>query len=279
MRFHRRVQSAIIAATFLAASGAGLAADPRSLLPEDVRTRGTLTAAMPLDFEPFNFLDENGRQSGLDVEILTSVAALLELQPQIQRMGFAANIPSIKGGRVDAGMSGMGILPVRLAQVSFVQYGSLSSGLVVRKGNPTGVATTDGCGHTLAVEKGTNAFLVWTEIQKTCEAAGKPITFMVLDGRGPQLLAVETGRAEAAAFGYASALIASKRSGGKLEPAPGGPVPGGTVPCGIAFAKERPQLGAAILAALEILVQNGSYDRIFEKWGLDGDRAVPELRQ
>jgi polar amino acid transport system substrate-binding protein len=259
--------------------GTAAAADARALLPDDARQKGTLAAAMPLDFEPFNYLDENGRQTGLDVEIFQAVAALLGLKPDIQRMGFASIIPAIKGGRVDVGMSGMGILPVRLAAVSFVRYGYLSSGLVVRKGNPTNVSTTDGCGHTLAFERGTNSFIVWTEIQKTCEAAGKPINFMVLEGRGPQLLAVETGRAEAAGFGHASAMIAAKHSNGKLEPAPGGPVPGGTVECGIAFAKDHPQLGAAIRAALESLVADGSYDRIFERWGLTADRAGPELRK
>jgi polar amino acid transport system substrate-binding protein len=257
----------------------GVAADPRALLPDDVRQKGTLVAAMPLDFEPFNYLDETGRQTGLDVEIFTGVAEQLGLKPEIQRLGFASIIPSIKGGRVDVGMSGMGMLPVRLAAVSFVRYGRLSSGLVVRKGNPTNLTTTDGCGRTLAFERGTLSFIVWTEIQKTCEANGKPINFMILEGRGAQLLAVETGRAEAAGFGYASALIASKHSNGKLEPAPGGPVPGGTVECGIAFAKERPQLGEAIAAALQALVDNGRYDRIFATWNLSADRAAPEVRQ
>src|SRR5258708_28229269 len=154
----------------LAAPARGMGADPRAVLPDDAREKGTLTAGMPLDFEPFNYLDENSRQTGLDVEIFTGVAALLGLKPEIQRIGFPSIIPSIKGGRVDVGMSGMGILPVRLAAVSFVRYGQLSSGLVVRKGNPTTVTTTDGCGHTLAFERGTLSLIVWTEIQKRCEA-------------------------------------------------------------------------------------------------------------
>jgi polar amino acid transport system substrate-binding protein len=73
--------------------------------------------------------------------------------------------------------------------------------------------------------------------------------------------------------GYATAIVAAKHSDGKLEAAPGGPVPGGTVECGIAFSKDRPQLGEAMKAALDVLVANGTYDKLFAKWQLSEERA------
>lgn len=263
------------------AAHSALAADDaaRALLPDDIRQKGVLVAAMPLDFEPFNYLDEKDQQIGLDVDIFKAVAETLGLKPEIQRMGFASIIPSVKGGRIDVGMSAMGIRADRLPTVSFVRYGYLSSGLVVRKGNPTKVRTDDGCGRTMAFEKGTSSLLLWQDIEKKCEAMGKPINLMIFDGKGPQVLAVETGRAEAAGFSYATALVTEQHSGGKLEAAPGGPVPGGTVECGIAFNKDRPELGRAMEAALKSLVADGTYDRIFEKWSLSSDRAAPAMIQ
>jgi len=77
--------------------------------------------------------------------------------------------------------------------------------------------------------------------------------------------------------GYATAIVAAKHSDGKLQAAPGGPVPGGTVECGISFAKDREQLGEAIKAALDVLVANGTYDKIFAKWGLSDERASPAI--
>jgi polar amino acid transport system substrate-binding protein len=251
----------------------------RALLPGDIQQRGTLIAAMPLDFEPFNFLDEGNQQVGLDVEIFQAVAGMLGLKPDIQRMSFSAIITSVKGGRVDVGMSALGILPARLPVISFVRYGYLSSGLAVRRGNPANIKTSDGCGHSLALEKGTNSLLLWQEIAKKCEAEGKPVNLMVFDGKGPQVLAVETGRAEAAGFSYASTLVAAKHSDGKLEAAPGGPIPGGTVEAGIAFGKDKLELGRAIEAALKLLVADGTYDKIFEKWGLSTDRAPVAIVQ
>src|SRR3712207_9031744 len=91
-------------------------------------------------------------------------------------------IPSVSGGRVDAAMSAMGILPARLPLVSFVRYGHFSNGLVVRKGNPTKVRNDDACGHIISVEKGTQPLLVWQKKSDECVAAGKPkIELMVFE--------------------------------------------------------------------------------------------------
>ncbi len=250
----------------------------RALLPADIREKGVLTAAMPLDFEPYNYLDEKNEQTGLDVDVFRAVAEVLGLKPDIQRLGFASIIPAISGGRYEVGMSSMGILDARLKQVSFVRYARLTNGLIVRKGNPTNVSNADACGHSIAVEKGTQPVLVWEAKAKECVEAGKkPIEITVFDGKGPQVLAVETGRAEAAGVSYATALVAAKHSNGKLDAAPGGPVPGASVDAGIAFKKENRQLGQAIEAALKVLAADGSYDKIFAKWGLDAVTATPAV--
>jgi polar amino acid transport system substrate-binding protein len=267
----------LFAATAVTASAAVDSA-ARALLPDDVRDKGTLVAGMPLDFEPFNFIDD-GQQTGLDVEILRAIADVLGLKTDIQRMSFASLIPAVTGGRVDVAMSAMGILKPRLTVVSFVRYGVLTSGLVVRKGNPTGVRTDgDNCGRTIVVEKGTNTQFLWESKVKRCADEGKPkLDLMIIEGKGPQVLAVEGGRAEAAGFSYATAMITAQHSGGRLEAAPGGPVAGGTTDAGIAFRRDRVKLGQAMEAALKQVVADGTYDRIFSKWKLSSDRATPLL--
>ena len=265
-----------------AAATANAAVDEaaRALLPDDLKQKGTLTVAMPLDFEPFNWLDDKNQPTGLDVDMIRAIGDKLGLKVDIQRMGFASMIPSVNGGRVDAAMSAMGILPARLPQVSFVRYGHFSNGLVVRKGNPTNVRNDDACGHTISVEKGTQPLLVWQKKSDECVAAGKAkIELMVFEGKGPQVLAVESGRAEAAGVGFATAIVAAKHSGGKLDAAPGGPVPGATVECGIAFNKQNAKLGQAMEAALKTLVADGTYDKIWDTYGLSAERAPPAIFQ
>ena len=250
----------------------------RGLLPADIKQRGVLKAAMPLDFEPYNFLDDKNEQVGFDVEIFRAVADVLGVKPEIERLGFASIIPAVSGGRVDVGMSVMGILEARRKQVSFTRYTLLANGLIVRKGNPSGIKNSDACGHSIAVEKGTQPVFVWQEISKKCEESGKAaIQLSIFDGKGPQVLAVEAGRAEAAGVSFATAIVAAKHSNGKLEPAPGGPVPGATVDAGIAFKKDNLQLGKAIEAALKVIVADGRYAKIMNAWALDGTAADPAI--
>ena len=255
----------------------GIAA-ARGLLPADIKQRGVLKAAMPLDFEPYNFLDDKNEQVGFDVEIFRAVADVLGVKPEIERLGFASIIPAVSGGRVDVGMSVMGILEARRKQVSFTRYTLLANGLIVRKGNPSGIKNSDACGHSIAVEKGTQPVFVWQEISKKCEESGKAaIQLSIFDGKGPQVLAVEAGRAEAAGVSFATAIVAAKHSNGKLEPAPGGPVPGATVDAGIAFKKDNLQLGKAIEAALKVIVADGRYAKIMNAWALGGTAADPAI--
>jgi polar amino acid transport system substrate-binding protein len=261
-----------------APAAAATADSARALVPADIRTRGTLIAGMPLDFEPYNYLDAQNHQVGLDVDVFTAIADVLGLRPEIQRIGFASIIPSVASGRVDVGMSAMAITPVRLKQVSFVRYGIYGNGLIVRKGNPSGVRTTDACGHSIAVEKGTQPLTVWTTKSQECKDAGKPaINLLVFDGEGPQVLAVESGRADAAGVGYATALVAIQHGSGQLDAAPGGPVPGASSDSGISFSRDREQLGRAIEAALQVLVANGRYKAIFDKWSMSDSTTTPQL--
>jgi|SRR5665213_460018 len=275
-----RSMLAALALGSIATAHAAVDQSARALLPDDTKQKGTLVVAMPLDFEPFNYLDEKNEQTGLDVDVIHAIGDKLGLKVDIQRIGFASMIPSVSGGRVDAAMAAMGILPARLPLVSFVRYGHFSNGLVVRKGNPTGIRNDDACGHTIAVEKGTQPLLVWQKKSDECVAAGKQkIELLVFEGKGPQVLAVESGRAEAAGVGFATAIVAAKHSNGKLDAAPGGPVPGATVECGIAFNKQNIKLGQAMEAALKSLVADGTYDKIYEKWSLSPERATPAVVQ
>jgi polar amino acid transport system substrate-binding protein len=277
----RRIIGGLVLGAAMVLAPAAMAAPDeaaRKLVPDDIKQKGVLVAAMPLDFEPFNYLDDKNAQVGLDVDIFNAIGEVLGLKTEIQRMGFASIIPAVKGGRVDVGMSAMGILEARLPLVSFVRYGHFSNGLIVKKGNPTKVSNDNGCGVRIAAEKGTQPLFLWQKIADKCAADGKPKPeITIFEGKGPQVLAVESGRADAAAVGFATAIVAAKHSDGKLEAAPGGPVPGGTVECGISFAKERPQLGEAMKAALDVLVANGTYDKLFAKWGLSQERASPAV--
>ena len=95
----------------------------RNLLPDEIRQKGILIAGLPLDFEPFNYLDDKNEQVGLDVEMFRAIADVLGLKPEIQRLGFASIIPAVTRRSRRCRDVAMGILEPRLKHVSFVRYG------------------------------------------------------------------------------------------------------------------------------------------------------------
>ena len=280
-----RMFSALIAVLSLTAIAPGpvraqtpTATDLKALVPDDIKKNGVIKAAMPLDFEPYNFLDDKNQQVGFDVEIFRAIADVMGVKAEIDRLAFASIIPAVSGGREDVGMSVMAILPERLKQVSFVRYSILANALIVKAGNPSGIRNDDACGHSVAVEKGTQPVIVWEKKSKECEDAGKKkIELTMFDGKGPQVLAVETGRADGAGVSYATAIVSAKHSDGKLEAAPGGPVPGATVDAGIAVKHGNTQLAKAIEAALKVVIADGTYKKTMDKWGLQGTQAEPKI--
>lgn len=274
---------ALLALGVLAQAGAAMSASAadnqavaaaRALVPSEMKSKGILAVGMPLDYEPYNYYDEKNQPVGVDVDLIDGIAEILGLKPQFQRMGFASLIPALQGGRIDVGMAGMAILPPRLKVVSFVRYGLSENGLIVRAGNPTHVSNQDACGHSIAVEKGTSPQTFWEGVAKKCLADGKAKTeISVFDGEGPQMLAVESGRAEAGGLGYSTTVVVAKHSQGKLETASGGPAPGPVTETGIGYNKDNTKLGEALEAALKIMVADGRYDAIFAKWDLTALRA------
>jgi polar amino acid transport system substrate-binding protein len=183
-------------AAMVFASGAMAAPDEaaRKLLPDDIKQKGLLIAAMPLDFEPFNYLDAQNAQMGLDVDLFNAIGDVLGLKTEIQRMGFASIVLAVKGGAracwdVGDGHS-RGAPAARLccALRPFQQRPDRE------EGQPGQRPQRPGCGAKIAAEKGTQPPFLWQKIADKCAADGKPKPeITIFDGKGPQVLAVRSG--------------------------------------------------------------------------------------
>ena len=80
------------------------------------------------------------------------------------------------------------------------------------------------------------------------------------------MLAVESGRAEAAGVGFATRIVAAKHSNGKLRR--GARRAGSRRDRRMRHRLQQAELklGQAMEAALKALVADGTYDKIYEKW-------------
>ncbi len=294
---HRAVAAgAILAAALLAAgcasnpatsagSGSGSSAsastgtDPKSLVPADVKSKGTLIVAADASYAPNEFFDTDGKTIiGMDADLAKAIGQELGLTVSVQNVTFDSIIAGLAANKYDLGMSSFTDTKEREKAVDFVTYFSAGSSLMVKAGNPEGLKPNDVslCGKTIAVEKGTiqesNDVPADT---KTCTSAGKPaVKGLSFDDQNGANLALSSGRADGVLADSPVADYAAKQSGGKFVISG---QPYGTAPYGIAIPKGN-GMANAVLAALKALISNGTYNQILTKWGIqDGAITSPVI--
>ncbi|MFD4254250.1 ABC transporter substrate-binding protein [Amycolatopsis thermoflava] len=251
----------------------GVTKDPQLAagLPAPVAQAGKLNIGSNMQSAPNNFYSADGKTPvGFEVDIAKAVAAKLGLTVQHTDMAFGSLITSLQSGRLDLTMAGMNDTQARQQQIDFVDYFTSGITIMVRKGNPDGITGPDSlCGKTVAVVQGTSHQTFAAEQSAKCVQAGKPeVTTTATDSDSQNQNQLRTGRVAAILNDLPTAAYVSKNAGGGefFEVVPGEPINGG--PYGIGVNKANTQLRDAVAAALTALVDDGTYGRILDAWGV-----------
>jgi ABC-type amino acid transport substrate-binding protein len=118
---------------------------------------GELKVGMELSYPPMEFFDEFKRESGVDVEIAKALGNALGVKVVFVDLPFEALIGAVDTQKVDVIISAMAISDERSAQIDFIPYLALGSGIMVKKGNPLQIRKTkDLCGKVVAVAEATS---------------------------------------------------------------------------------------------------------------------------
>jgi polar amino acid transport system substrate-binding protein len=241
-------------------------------LPEQVQERGRLIVGSDIAYAPMEFFKEGTEEAqGVDIEVCGAIAAKFGqgFRCEFRNAVFDTLITGVKAGRFDLIMSSMTDNPERQREVDFVDYFSAGSSILVRKGNPERIASiNDLCGRTVALQRGTTNEELATEQSRTCTSQGRPaLTVLPFDTDPEAQQQVKVGRAVADIADFPVAAYSARTSGGgndfevvgeQIDPAP----------YGIAVDKAQGALRDAIQAALRAAIDDGSYDRVLEKWGV-----------
>ena len=240
-----------------------------NVLPADVKTSKIITDASAFDYPPYAYTSSSGGYTGGEIDILNAIAPLLGVKFQYTRLTeFSALVPAVSDGRVQMASESVGVTDARRKQVSYVEYGITGEGLLVKKGNPSGISVTSICGHSVSVEAGAVEGPFYQMISSQCVKAGKkPVSVQTYATEPAQVLAVEDGHADAVGVGSTTVISIGKASNGALVALPG-LVPGGGLPLGFIFARNEVQLAKAFEAALNYLEQNGTLAKINQQWNL-----------
>jgi polar amino acid transport system substrate-binding protein len=239
------------------------------LVPASIKTKGTITVAADASYAPDEFIGSDGHTVvGMDADLSNALAAVMGLKASVVNATFATIIPGLAAGRYDMGASSFTDTKAREKTVDFVDYANVGESFYTKTNGGASIGSiADICGMTVSVESGTTEESdAKTQGGKCTKAGKKNVTVLVFNTQTEANLAVSSGRAQ---LGFADTPVASyqvKQSGGlfKLVGAAYAPAP-----YGLALPK-KPGLAPAVLAALQTLMKDGTYQSIFAKWGLQG---------
>jgi polar amino acid transport system substrate-binding protein len=243
-----------------------------ALLPAKVAKAGKLVIATSPNYAPNEFKDDAGKPIGWGIEVGDAIAAKFGLKAEYQVARFENIIPGIVGGKIDIGESSFTDTAVREKQVDFVNY--YTAGIQWASATGKVVDPANACGLKVAVQATTYQDTVEVPAKSAaCVAAGRPaIKKVSLDTQDAAATAVALGQADAFSADSPVALYGIAQLKGKLQTA------GKTfeaAPYGMAVAKDS-GMAKAVQAALQSMVDDGSYGKILTKWGV-ADGGVKDV--
>lgn len=237
----------------------------QALVPAAIAAKGKLVIGSDATYAPNEYKDAAGLPIGWEIELADAMAAKLGLATEYQLAKFDNLIPSITGGKYEVGVSSFFDTVERQKQVDMIDYYTAGIQWATLAGKTIDPQTA--CGIKLAVQNGTTEALDdGPALSAACVAAGKaPLELLGYDTQDDATAAVTLGRADAMSADSPVTQYAVAQSQGKLATA-------GAVYSvflyGMPVAKDSGTLGQALKAALQSLMDDGTYAAILSKWGV-----------
>lgn len=253
--------------------------DARALLPDDIADAGAVTAATDAPYAPFEMFVEEGSEelTGVDILLGEAIGAKLGIDVEFAQQGFDGIIPALQAGNFDLTISAMTSSVERMDVLTFVDYSASGTGILTRAGNPDDIETyLDLCGKNVAVQSATSQVELVNDVwQAECEAEGlEPIALSEFPSDSDAQLAITAGKAAASLLTKPSAGYVAKTTndGDTFMVVEDPTAPNGydATLNGIGVLKENEQFAEAIQAALQSLMDDGTYEAILAEFGVEG---------
>ena len=247
----KKIIALALVAIMLVCTLAGCGAKGKTLA--EVKEAGKLTVATSPDFPPFESL-EGDKVVGIEVDILELIAKELGVELEIIQMDFDSVLLGVQAAKYDCGMSGITANEDRKQNMLFTTpYYNAAQVIVVKQGSAiTGKA--DLTGKKVSVQTGTTA-------DEGCKAEGLDVSAFAANADAKA--ALTTGKVDAWIVDNLTAIQMVEDGDGlvilseKMT----------DEPYAFAFAFGSEDLVAEIDKALKTLIDNGTVESIFAKYG------------
>ncbi|MFD5328253.1 ABC transporter substrate-binding protein [Streptomyces sp. NPDC127092] len=246
-------------------------------VPEEIRKRGTLEivdssgSAAPLTF----FATDNKTVIGVEPDIAYLVADVLGLEPHINTVSWENIFVGLDSAKYDVGFSNITVTEERKEKYDFATYREDNLGFEAKKGSGLKIGgPEDVAGRTVAVSSGTNQEKLLVEWSKENVKAGrKPVDIKYYQNDSDTYLALQSGRIDLYLGPNPTAAYHAATTG-KTEVVGTYSGAGATLQ-GLIAATTKKDSGLAepLAAALNHVIENGTYAKVLQRWGLS-DEAV-----
>ena len=256
----------IVASLALCFAGCGT----KGKTPAEIKEAGVLIVATNAAFEPFEYLDENGKPTGWDMDIAQAFADLLGVKLEIRNMEFDSVLGAVAAGTADIGMAGISYSETRDKTVDFSNGVFNSSQMIIVKSDNTDIEDAyDLAGKVVGAQRGTVGDLLaqldpdWASDGEGGYILGKPAD---VKGFGTAVEAVQ-----ALAQGSLDAVILDKMPAEAIVDKMSGDVKILEKSVfddeyAFAVAEGNAELQAWINDAIDTLKENGTWDEITKKY-------------
>lgn len=252
-------------------------------VPDNIKADGKITIASDASYAPNEYTLENSDEIiGMDVDLGKAIGQTLGLQVEFVNSSFDGILAGIQAGRYELGMSSFTDTKEREGTVDFVTYLEAGTSTMVLKCNPKNIKSVqDLCGKKVGAENGTTQLDQLTKedvegsVVKACKDAGKDAP--EAQGFPKQTdvnAALQANRIDAYMADSPVVDYAVKKTGDAFEKAGADT---DTAPYGIAIPKNAGTFKDALQAAVQKLIDDGSYKKILDNWGV-GDGAITQAK-
>ena len=217
---------------------------------------GEMTFAMTGAYPPFNFINEEGEFDGFDIDIANALADELGVIAVPITTAWDGIIGGLLSSRFDSIIGSMAITDLRLEKVNFTKPYYYDGAQFFAPKSTTLTDISD-------LDEGTVGVVTGTTFHNALKEMENVDKIMQFESDVDNIMALEQGRVDGLVTGRFVGLQAPKKYGVDI-------IPVGEMlyaeKIGIATRKGDADFLNALNAALDAIVENGTYEEISQKW-------------
>ena len=247
--------------------------DLAKMVPPDQAKR-PFTVAVALGSPPDDFRDAKGEIVGWEIDLVRAATQALGVELELRPTTFDTLIPGLQAKRFDAAIGQMGVTVVREKVVDMVGWLAGQELFAAQADDSIKVDSLDDlCGVAVATTRGSREMVFAEQHQPRCAELGKkPIDALAFSDGNGAAEALMSRRARLYWLGSTAISYFVNQSKGRTKVV-GHYTDKGYI--GIALPKGSP-MAEPLQAALQHLIQDGTYKKVVTKWGLE-DAAIQRV--